>query len=1147
MHPRPLLAGLVLAWTCASLCPAADTYHKQATWLDTLLHSREAQRAAKAEAKTPVPLPDFGTGKFTFAAWIRTGRDGSIAAKMVKEGGWRQGGKALFLRGRVLNYDIGWVGCVKGRVRVADGKWHHVALTGGRPQAIYVDGRLDARGNLEERADPKRAVLKIGHTSTSFPHGGFGFAGEIDDVRVYARVLSEKQIKALVAERPPTSGRGLVACWPFDGDALDASGCLNHATPSGKTLFAEGRFAKALKLANAAHMVVSCGAGNTPARALWARLEADFADAASREQMAWEREDGIWGGDVLRVSLAEAARRYAAATQRPTALAGEAKALAETTRTADDLKKLRALYLRGRRFSELLGTIAAFDLEGLRATVHDLHADGAKAKPLLARLDAIEAEAADWAGSGDVPPEKLEAWKKRVASLRQDVLVRSNPLFDFDELVFVKRFTYTANHYYTEFINSRWLPGGNLCVLSLKDGSVREVVPSLKGGVFGRFDVSFDAKRIAFAWKPAAQEGYRLYEVNVDGTGLRQLTFPQENEAWLVKMYRARPHYHHGTDDMDPCYLPDGGIAFISTRCQYGILCDGPDDFTTTVVYRMDADGKNMRRLTNSSVSEACPTMLPDGRVLYTRWEYLDKGAVSVKCLWAMAPDGTGSSEVYANDISLPPTFLYGRAIPNAPSHYVVLGTPHYPQNGMGTVIRLNMGGGNIRTRDPMTYMTPYVDIRGEGGFAFRKGEGAWRNDRSGRGPLFKDPYPLSTRYFLVAHKPEGPAWTDPTGYGIYLLDETGRVSLVYRDPEISCFHPYPLKPRSRPPVLRSTPDPELAGRNLARCIVADVYHGLADVERGSIKHIRIIEQIPRPWATRRRWSGDTYDQQHACVTKDTHLGLKVQHGIVPVEPDGSAHFLVPANANVSFQALDANYMALQTERTYVNYMPGETRGCVGCHETLEDAPAPFQRGALQALARAASLPGPQPGEEAGARTLDYIADVQPVLDRHCVKCHSGTEPKAGLNLSGKLTDLFCVSYESLVPERRRRPRGDRGLLGPVIGENHPKTGNVHYLPARSLGSHASILVAMLSKGKVKLRDPKAAKRAAQLAEKHKAIELKPEELLRITNFVDTNSQYYGAYWGRRHLRYKDHPNFRPTHSFAAAISTKPPLPEEKR
>jgi hypothetical protein len=329
--------------------------------------------------------------------------------------------------------------------------------------------------------------------------------------------------------------------------------------------------------------------------------------------------------------------------------------------------------------------------------------------------------------------------------------------------------------------------------------------------------------------------------------------------------------------------------------------------------------------------------------------------------------------------------------------------------------------------------------------------------------------------------------------------------------------------------------------------MVTDVYCGMEDVPRGTIKYIRILEQVPRPWATRRNWGGDEYDQQYACITKDTHLGLKVQHGVVPVDDDGSANFVVPAEANIILQVLDENHMAVQTERTYVNYMPGEVRSCVGCHETpsglaRDDGSAQVKK----AFLRQPSIPGPQPGETDGHRPLDYPHDVQPVWDKHCLKCHSGAEPKGGLNLGGDLTDLFNVSYENLVPERRKG-QSDRGLLGPVIGENHPKTGNIAYLPARSLGSHASVLVAMLSKGKVKLADPKKAERAAKLADVHKDLKLTPGELLNVTNWVDTNGQYYGTYWGRKNLKYKDHPQFRIYPTFEAATSMTSPVPEEQR
>ncbi len=191
-------------------------------------------------------------------------------------------------------------------------------------------------------------------------------------------------------------------------------------------------------------------------------------------------------------------------------------------------------------------------------------------------------------------------------------------------------------------------------------------------------------------------------------------------------------------------------------------------------------------------------------------------------------------------------------------------------------------------------------------------------------------------------------------------------------------------------------------------------------------------------------------------------------------------------------------------------------------------------------MKRAPSVPGPQPGEKTGGRPLDYASDVQPVLDRHCLKCHDGDKHKGNLNLCGTQTNQFNVSYESLVPERRKG-RFDRNVLGPVIGENHPKTGNVHYLPAKSLGSHASVLVAMLSPGMVQLADPTQAERARKLAETHKDIRLTLEERVKITNWVDTNCQYYGSYWGRRNLKYATLPDYRPVPTFdQARCLTKP-------
>jgi hypothetical protein len=716
---------------------------------------------------------------------------------------------------------------------------------------------------------------------------------------------------------------------------------------------------------------------------------------------------------------------------------------------------------------------------------------------------------------------------------------------DFEEILFVKRKTFKANHYYTEHINSHWLPGGGLYILNLKTGEERKIETGLPGGVYNRYDLSFDAEKIVFSWKAGDDVGYRIYEVNVDGTALTQLTFPVENEAELVEKYsrvftrngQMRKGYHHGTDDMAPCYLPDGGIAFISTRVQYGILCDGPDIFTTSVLYRMDADGSNMKKLTNSSVSENSPSVLPDGRILYTRWEYLDKGSVAVKALWAMKPDGSASSEIYGANVALPPTFIYGRAIPGAQNQFVVLGAPHFPQNAVGTVIRLDMSK-NIRSREPMTYMTPTVDIRHEGGFHFNlDGKGWGKRDKLGKGPLFKDPYPLSKELFLVSHKQKGPQWREAAVYDLHFLTEDGAVHKIYDDPDYSCWMPIPLKPRKKPPMITHPVNEKLAAENKAVCVVSDVYHGMEGVPRGAAKYLRILEQVPRPWAARRHWMEPAVYQEHATISKNSHLGLKVQHGIVPIEEDGSAHFFVPANANISFQVLDKNYMSVQTERTYVNYMPGEQRSCIGCHETPDSAPKNASTGILLALKRPPSVPQAQPGDPSPQRIIDFTLNVQPVLDRHCVRCHGHTKPSANLNLSGTLTDMFSIAFESLSDPK----------YFAFVQEHAPKHGNAHYLPPYTLGAHNSLLGILLYPEDLKLTHPKYANEAERIKKSHAALEIPFEDKLKITNWLDTNGQFYGMYWGRKQLQYKDHPNFRPVPTFERAVSCESLIPEKQR
>ena len=715
-----------------------------------------------------------------------------------------------------------------------------------------------------------------------------------------------------------------------------------------------------------------------------------------------------------------------------------------------------------------------------------------------------------------------------------------------EKLLFVRRFTLTNSHIYTEHIDSRWTPGGGLCVLDLKTGAVTELVPELNGGVFNRFDLSFDAKTVIFDYKKSAKEGYRIYEIGLDpstglragGKGLRQLTFPEADDGELAK------RYGYGTNDMQPCYLPDGSVIFTSTRCRTSTLCNSADVYTTTVLHRMDADGRNIRRLSNNCVSEFSPAVMPDGRVLYMRWEYNRKGAGAVKGLWAMQPDGAAASEVYGNLIVDPESMLYGRPVPGTADKILFLGCSHWgPNNGVGTVILLDTKR-DTASREAMTLITRDVDARTHGGYSFLV-DGKWVDEKTGTlGRLFKDPYPLSEKLFLAALKPKGLHWSDPKGYALCLLDEQGDATTLYRDEEISCWHPYPVRARACPPQPVVLADPKLAAQKLAQCIVADIYAGLGNVPRGAVKHIRILEQTPRPWAARTTWAGDRQAMAHTALGPNL-LGLQAQYGVVPVEDDGSANFLVPADRNIYFQVLDEHYLAIQTERTYVNYQPGESRSCVGCHERARAGATVQNLAVSKALKRPPSVPAAQPGEASGKKVFDYERQIQPIWNARCVRCHD-EKAAVGLNLTGERTELHSVSYENLLAFGVGKARKARlPLVGLQVDENDVRA-YVEYAPPYFFGAYTSVLAAMFGDfephfDSFQAQAPALAERVKALREKHKEVRLTPEEFVRIANWLDASCQYYPSYWGQKNLKYKESPFFRPGVTLDEAVGSQWP------
>ncbi len=324
-------------WMIMLMLCAVASVQGATDWFDALL-LQKATQDAQAEKAQSAPLPDFGTGSFTVTAWLRTQQDGTIVAKTRSEGEWVSGGKSLFIRGGRVTYDIGWVGALRAKSSVTDGKWHHVALTGGKTQKIYVDGRLEGTATMEQKPDPKGSALMIGYTSRNFPDDGDTFEGDIDELCIYGRVLQSTAIGKLYERQRPTEAAAPLAYYPFDGDILDASAGNNQPQEVKRSSFASGRIGQALHLSQGAYLLVPTADSDDHNAALWAKLKAKHRDDTAIQEMDWVREDRIWSTDWRRVSPARAAQRYASLAQRPSSLARDIKRLARAVKGPADLK-----------------------------------------------------------------------------------------------------------------------------------------------------------------------------------------------------------------------------------------------------------------------------------------------------------------------------------------------------------------------------------------------------------------------------------------------------------------------------------------------------------------------------------------------------------------------------------------------------------------------------------------------------------------------------------------------------------------------------------------------------------------------------------------------------------------------------------------
>lgn len=531
--------------------------------------------------------------------------------------------------------------------------------------------------------------------------------------------------------------------------------------------------------------------------------------------------------------------------------------------------------------------------------------------------------------------------------------------------------------------NKLYRDGARLEVLDLDTGRVTVLLDAPRGGIRDP-QVSHDGRRILFSLRRDDTPNFLLHEIGVDGTGLRRITDGPD-------------------DDIEPTYLPDGGIAFVSSRCHRWVNC-----WLTQVatLYRCQPDGSGLRPLSSNNEHDNTPWPLPDGRILYTRWEYVDRSQVDYHHLWVVNPDGTGQMTFYGN-LHPGTVMIDAKPVPDSPLIVASFSPGHGQTEHEGAIALVDPGAGPDH-RPSTRVLTKETH--------------------------FRDPWPLTASLFLAAQ-----------GTRLVVVDAAGRTRPLHelapadQDADLQVHEPRPIAPRPRELVLQNR---TRAGTTEGRLVLADVYRGreMEGVRRGDIRSLLVLESLPKPI----NFTGGMDPLSYGGT-----FTLERILGTVPVEADGSAYFEVPALRSVFFVALDERGHSVKRMQSFVTVQPGEVTGCVGCHESRAQSPPPGREFLLATRKAPASIAPIRDVPD----VLDFPRDIQPILDSLCVDCHGprATErggPYAGrILLSGDRGPMFSHAYFTLTVHR---------LFSD--GRNEPRSS----LAPRTIGSSASRLLRLI-------------------------------------------------------------------------------------
>ena len=589
----------------------------------------------------------------------------------------------------------------------------------------------------------------------------------------------------------------------------------------------------------------------------------------------------------------------------------------------------------------------------------------------MAVADELEA---DWIAQDGAASTNMthEAWRAEMLARRERRLA---PVAAFaKKWVYCRHYVMGGSRYaYTEAISDAhdertFLKiGSSLCMAEYDAAGLWKETALLetKEGCFRDVDVSPDARRILYSFKASDRgDDFHLYEMDLATRGVRQLT------------------HGKGVADYEGCYLPDGRILFNSTRCMQIVDCWWTE---VSNLYRCEADGSGITRITYDQVHDNYPALTWDGRILYTRWEYNDRSQMFPQPLLSMNVDGTNQRAYYGGNSWFPTTLIHARAVPGSPLFFGIC-TGHH-----------SLQPGELMRFDPREGREEAQGAWQLGPLRRAKARKVDADGQQGRVAMY--PYPVDESNVVLSFLPQGwkrnargkVMYRDHLApFALYWTDVDGaRELLVAQKGKSPCGRPVPVCVRDLP----SRPS-KMSDESLRTGIVAirDVYDGdaMKGVQRGTVKSMRVVSIDYRVAGIGYNGNVGPGGGGLSCTPPalgNGTWGVKRVLGEVPVAQDGSVAVEVPARTPVYFMLLDGNGRMVQSMRSWTTLQPGETASCAGCHESQNLAPD-FRKGAAAGRVTA-SLKRPPRG-------FSFRKDVQPILDRRCVSCH---DPKKNASL----------------------------------------------------------------------------------------------------------------------------------------------------